>query len=406
MTNWRLGPYRALEHVFAVHGVDSQPVRTRLERALEPLASPDDAMPEVAYRVTPMGGPSSSLYRLTYGTRLIARGQSAYHAAGHVLWHVNQRAVTLDRGRHMILHAAGVERDGVLVVLLGDSGVGKTTTTAGLLRAGFRYLTDEAVALDRDTRKVTAFPKALALNDDVVGLFRESDPPERPGPGDPVRHLTWRDLGSPGVTGGVAPRLIVALSKPDADVGLAAGEWGPVSTADATLNLAQATFRFRSRPRQNLEAAAALAEEVPAFRLVTGDVDRSVATIGSWVDSISSGSVPSESDRSIDHGGTGDSFPEVHVDAESRYRAVGGLTVVQSGDALVVRHSASGQSAVLEGTALAVWQGLDGRSTLAHAAERLAADYSAPIGAVRADVESLVATLLGLGLVRASDGPH
>lgn len=398
MTTWRLGPYRALEHVFVVEGVDSEPVRARLEHALEPLAVPNVPESEVAYRVTPMSGSAMAPYRVMYGTQLLAKGQGAFHAAGYVLWHVNQRAVTEDRSRHMVLHAAGVERDGVLVLLLGDSGVGKTTTTAGLLREGFRYLTDEAVAVDRKSLETIAFPKALALNDDVAGLFLDGASSGGLGPWDPVRHLTWRDLGSPGLTGGLVPRLVVALSKPGSGAGLAPGDWGPVDTADLTLFLAQATFRLRSRPRQNLEAAAALADRVLACSLVTGDVDASVSMISSWVDSISLGSFQSEPDRrSLD---LGEAKSEVRVAHNGRYKAVGGLTVVRSGGSLVIRDGASGQSAVLSGTGSAVWERLDGRTVLASAVAQLAVEYSASIPVVREDVHALVSALLRLGLVR------
>ena len=145
MTTWRLGPYRALDHVFTVEGVECAAARARLKHALAPLALPADAAAGGAYRITPAMTSTFPRHRVEYRDRLIATCGGSADAAGLVLWHVNQRAVTEDRGRHLILHAAGVERDGVLVVLLGESGVGKTTTTAALLEAGFRYVTDEAV---------------------------------------------------------------------------------------------------------------------------------------------------------------------------------------------------------------------------------------------------------------------
>ena len=72
-------------------------------------------------------------------------------ATATVLWHVNQQMVDRDQGKHLLLHAAAAERDGLLVVLAGSSGSGKSTTVAALVQHGFRYVTDEVVVLDRES---------------------------------------------------------------------------------------------------------------------------------------------------------------------------------------------------------------------------------------------------------------
>jgi hypothetical protein len=45
------------------------------------------------------------------------------------------------------LHAAGVERGGAGILMAGDSGCGKTTLTLLMARAGWRFLSDDAVLL-------------------------------------------------------------------------------------------------------------------------------------------------------------------------------------------------------------------------------------------------------------------
>ena len=45
---------------------------------------------------------------------------------------------------------------------------GKTTLTAGLVRAGFDYLSDEAVAFDWDTLDIVPYAKPLSI-DGLVG---------------------------------------------------------------------------------------------------------------------------------------------------------------------------------------------------------------------------------------------
>lgn len=79
------------------------------------------------------------------------------------------RAVTLigikhQRGRSLMLHAACVVDPvtGRAAVLVGPSGMGKTTAAARLCQSGFTYVTDEAVALD-ETGRALLYPKPLSV---------------------------------------------------------------------------------------------------------------------------------------------------------------------------------------------------------------------------------------------------
>ena len=57
---------------------------------------------------------------------------------------------------------------------------GKTTLTVGLVRSGWSYLTDEAVAFDWDTGEIEPFPKPLSLDPGSQHLFPELAPPPPP----------------------------------------------------------------------------------------------------------------------------------------------------------------------------------------------------------------------------------
>ncbi|MGX7678038.1 hypothetical protein ACSMXN_03980 [Jatrophihabitans sp. DSM 45814] len=64
----------------------------------------------------------------------------------------------------LCIHAGVVTgRDGA-VVLPGVSGHGKTTLTAAMTQAGFGYLSDEVLAIDRTTLALTPFPRPLAVD--------------------------------------------------------------------------------------------------------------------------------------------------------------------------------------------------------------------------------------------------
>ena len=64
------------------------------------------------------------------------------------------------------LHAAALERDGRALLLVAESGGGKSTTAWGLLHHGFRYASDELAPIDLATGRVHGFPHALCLKAD------------------------------------------------------------------------------------------------------------------------------------------------------------------------------------------------------------------------------------------------
>lgn len=279
MSGWTLGPYRAVGHRFIVRGNGAEQVRLRLEHALSPLADPS-VEPAGTYRVTDLGPEAENRYALDFDGTPVHATDSPFHLAGLVVWHVNGSVVRVDRGQHLLLHASAAERDGVTVLLPAPMESGKTTTVAGLLRAGYRYVTDETVVLDRGDLAVTAFPKALALDASAVRVLGGVRLPDyRHADSDAQQHVTWRDLGSPGVASGGRPGLVVfpQFRHGSATVG------EPVGPAEAVLELAASTFGFRERPRRNLEVLARLATAVPVYRLSIGDLAEAVDVITSLV---------------------------------------------------------------------------------------------------------------------------
>ena len=64
------------------------------------------------------------------------------------------------------LHAAALERDGRTLLLVAESGGGKSTLTWGLLHHGLRYASDELAPIDLNALFVHGFPHALCLKAD------------------------------------------------------------------------------------------------------------------------------------------------------------------------------------------------------------------------------------------------
>lgn len=100
----------------------------------------------------------------------IGRGSSPWLTS-----RVTREAVTSLAGQRVLLHAAGLSTDdGRVLVLVGPSGVGKTTACLHLGRGRLGYVTDETVSIAEDLR-VDTYPKPLLVRTsqvspkDVVG---------------------------------------------------------------------------------------------------------------------------------------------------------------------------------------------------------------------------------------------
>ena len=70
----------------------------------------------------------------------------------------------LRRSDAIAIHSAAVGKDGRAIVVVGESGAGKTTLSLQLASDGWGYLTDDVVVLDPRGR-LLPFPKPLGIKD-------------------------------------------------------------------------------------------------------------------------------------------------------------------------------------------------------------------------------------------------
>ena len=78
----------------------------------------------------------------------------------------------------IVIHAAALSLGNGCVVFPGNCGVGKTTLSVALIKAGFKYFTDDTAILDRKTRSIVAAPASLRIKEGsweiVEEMFQES----------------------------------------------------------------------------------------------------------------------------------------------------------------------------------------------------------------------------------------
>ena len=58
----------------------------------------------------------------------------------------------------LVMHGNAVEIDGACIMCVGPSGIGKSTTAAGLLQRGYRIMSDDICAIDMQSRIIPGMP--------------------------------------------------------------------------------------------------------------------------------------------------------------------------------------------------------------------------------------------------------
>lgn len=260
----------ALDHRFAVRTTDAGLGRY-LDLLLGSLASSE--RPAVVYSILELEDRAEARYAFYADGTQIALCTTPGECLSWLLWHVNRAAASLP-GASVRLHAAAAERDGAAILIPGPSGAGKTTLVARLLQSGLRYLADEVVAVESTSLVVLPYPKPLSVES---GAFRSLGDVDGVEPASD----TFRDPATPPDSVWLRP-LAVGCPSPAALVvapGYRPGsrtEVEPVRSADALVLLAESSFDLPARGESGLRILAAMAERVPCYRLIFGDLDAAV----------------------------------------------------------------------------------------------------------------------------------
>jgi hypothetical protein len=265
--------FDALGYTFRVKAQD-RPLIALINDLFLPMAKSVRPEHEYAFRVLPDGDHRSQ--QLTLDEEPLGGTFTPARLLPMLVHQVNQNAI--GGCDFLVLHAGGVEQDGAGLVFPGEMEAGKTTLVAGLVRAGFGYLTDEAVALDRQTLEIHPYPKPLSIDRGAWHLFPELEPHADLTTGEdeteqwqvPAQAIRTNALGNPCA---VAVIVFPRYSK-GAHTALE-----PMHRSEALVELTRHTFKFNEQAREALDLLADVVRGAESYRLTTGALESAVDAV-------------------------------------------------------------------------------------------------------------------------------
>ena len=270
------GCFEALAHRFAVRTTDL-PLGQYLGSLFRHFAVPGffDGVP--LYSVIVREAPSPLPFALYRDTELLGMFRQGSGLLARLLWHINQGAIR-DTTDHLLVHASAAEWSGETLIFPAPMESGKTTLVAGLVQAGFGYVTDEAVAIDPSSLMVTAFPRALSVDPGSWGVLSglrpklepelrpyQDDqwqiPPDSIRPGAVARRSKPRFVIMPRYREGARTRLL------------------PMRRSEAVRVMGDNAFNFQSLGQHGLRVLAGVARRSSCYRLEIGDLDEACGLV-------------------------------------------------------------------------------------------------------------------------------
>jgi HprK-related kinase A len=179
--------------------------------------------------------------------------------------------------RHLLLHAAAVEKDGRALVMTGESGAGKSTLAALLMRAGWRLLGDEFALVDLVDGTLHPFPRPISLKNESIAALSDAGvhwgPVLEGTPKGTIRHLV-PDAAALAAMDRPAPPALLLFPR----FGFAAAT-RPVPASEAFVRLTAASTNYAGLGEAGFGALTSLVETVPTVAIDYPDGKAALALI-------------------------------------------------------------------------------------------------------------------------------
>ena len=268
--------FRRLSHRFTVR-CDDPVAATYVSRVLGRF-SVDAEREGTSYEIVARGvsGPESR-YALMVDDEWMLGSDDQVLVLDELFARVNANTMEATSGFVLVHSGAVVARGGAGVLLPAASGSGKTTLVAGLVRAGFGYLSDEAAVLDPVTGILHPYPVHLSLK----AASRDRFPEARPDDADlAFSGRAWHvdpDAIRPGaVASACAVGFVIAHRyEPGAAIRIE-----PLTPGEACVELVRNLMLARRDTPRSLDLLARICRASRSYRLTHGDLDEAVAAVG------------------------------------------------------------------------------------------------------------------------------
>lgn len=209
------------------------------------------AAPARARNIIQVTGNDDSPYDLYHDCARLSREASREQAAAAVVAGLNNAAI--EQCPHFAVHSGVAAWTGGIVAIPAESGNGKTTLTASLVKFGFGYLSDEALIFD-DDGSVLPYPKPFALSPWSADLL---DVPHT----DTEVLVTASDLGGFVADGGRLTDLVVSeYGHPEVSL-------EPLPKSQAIAALIRYSFNHYKDPERAFRIATGVARDLRVWRL-------------------------------------------------------------------------------------------------------------------------------------------
>jgi Coenzyme PQQ synthesis protein D (PqqD) len=394
---YRTRNLRALDFDFTVE-TDHAGLAQYLDSAFAALETSGDASHVVTLST---GGPDSDA-EVTIDDRTPNIVADAAHVLPALMSAVN-RAVVEATASRLLVHASAVEADGRAILFPAPMEAGKSTLAAALLRRGYRYVTDEAVALDPDTLEVRPYPRPINVDRGSWSLLRDLRPAIPNGVEEFCSeqwHVSPLDVRRDALAR-PSPPVVVAFPRYAAEKRTRAQ---PMGVAHALQELVGCAFNLDRLGVPAFGALARVASTSRCYRLTVGDLGRACTTVDRLVKARGDELEPAP-EVVVEEPDAGGSRGSAEPAADPR--AVGarfaaarrpGLAWVIL-DRVVVYDPRTGRVFRLNASGSLLWQVLDGEAPLRDLAAEIASAFGRDRGVVEYEVVTLARRLARLGLI-------
>lgn len=267
--------YRAIDFRFTVE-TDIPGAFATVDRLLAPFRDAGSDGPRRTYRLGTSRSEPGRFELLLDGVS-IQRPPSPGSMLDWMILDMTTEAVTLAADL-VCVHASAAALDGRAIVLPAPADHGKSTTVAGLVRAGWDLLTDEAALFDPRDDLLHPFPRPMMLSDTSMAAL--------PGLADSLpasyeafrrldHHLTADDL-RPGALG--SPTRVAFVVFPAYAPGRTT-ELVPLARSEALMEMLRGTFNLQRVGGSGVETLGRVVRAADCYRLHIGALDPAVGLI-------------------------------------------------------------------------------------------------------------------------------